>query len=59
MEMFRQLGLKPQEPFAKGPRPVSVEATEAVHQALGEKPRWTRPGHTIERNEQARSGRRE
>ncbi len=54
MEMFRLLGLKPQKPFVKKAQPETVEATESQLEPLGEKPRWTRPGHTIERNEAAR-----
>ena len=54
MEMFRQLGLQPQKPFVKKAQPETVEAAESQLGPLGEKPRWTRPGHTIERNEEAR-----
>jgi len=51
MEMFRLLGLSPQEPFVKAPQPLTVEADESRIQPLGEKPRWTRPAHSIERNQ--------
>lgn len=54
MEMFRQLGLNPQKAFVKAPQPKTVEAHESAHQPLGEKPKWSRPGHTIERNETAK-----
>jgi biotin synthase len=54
MEMFRELGLTPQPPFAKKARPETVEAQDSALQAKGEKPRWTRPGHVIPRNEAAR-----
>jgi len=54
MEMFRLLGLKPEKPFVKKAQPETVEAAESQLEPLGEKPRWTRPGHTIERNEAAR-----
>ena len=54
MEMFSQLGLIPQEPFVKKARPETVEAEDSGLKPLGEKPRWSRPGHTIPRNEQAR-----
>ena len=54
MEMFRQLGLQPQKPFVKKAQPETVEAAESQLGPLGEKPRWTRPGHTIGRNEEAR-----
>lgn len=54
MEMFRMLGLTPQKPFVKAPQPESVDATESQYASLGEKPKWSRPGHHIERNEQAK-----
>ena len=50
MKLFELLGLKPQEAFAKGCKPKSVEAEDSKLEAKGEKPRWTRPEHTIERN---------
>lgn len=51
MEMFKELGLIPQKPFAKKEQPQTVEAEDSQWTALGEKPRWSRPGHQIERNE--------
>ncbi|WP_088339776.1 biotin synthase BioB [Robiginitalea sediminis] len=54
MEMFRELGLTPQQPFAKKAQPETVEAGASQWEALGEKPRWSRPGHKIPRNERAR-----
>lgn len=51
LEMFKVLGLTPQKPFTKISQPKTVEATDSQLQALGEKPKWSRPGHTIERNE--------
>ncbi|MGB5821809.1 MAG: biotin synthase BioB [Saonia sp.] len=54
MEMFQLLGLTPQKPFIKVSQPKTVEAKESEFQSLGEKPKWTRPGHSIERNEQAK-----
>ena len=51
MEMFKILGLTPQKPFTKIAQPKTVEAIDSQLQALGEKPKWSRPGHTIERNE--------
>ncbi len=59
MELFRQLGLKPQKPFVKKEQPATIEAAESRLEPLGEKPRWSRPGHTISRNRQARSGNRD
>jgi biotin synthase len=54
MEMFELLGLEPQAPFVKKAQPETVEADESEYTALDEKPKWTRPGHTIDRNEEAR-----
>jgi biotin synthase len=54
MEMFKTLGLQPMAPFVKKAQPETVEAENSVIQPLGEKPRWSRPGHTIERNEEAK-----
>lgn len=53
-EMFTLLGLNSQKPFAKAPQPHTVEAIDSDLFPLDEKPRWTRPGHSIERNEQAK-----
>ncbi|WP_422857936.1 biotin synthase BioB [Flagellimonas sp. S174] len=54
MEMFKMLGLNPQKPFIKISQPKTVEAEDSEYQSLGEKPKWTRPDHTIERNELAK-----
>ncbi len=53
MEMFKALGLNPQKAFEKKSQPQSVEAPNSRFQNLGEKPKWTRPGHVIEKNLQA------
>lgn len=53
MELFKLLGLEPQKAFVKAPQPETVEAEETKFTALGEKPKWTRPDHTIKRNEMA------
>ena len=45
MDMFRQLGLNPQEPFVKKAQPETVEAEDSGLKPLGEKPRWSRPGN--------------
>jgi biotin synthase len=50
MKMFELLGLQPQKPFTKISQPKTVEAADSQYQALGEKPKWTRPSHTIEKN---------
>ncbi len=55
MAMFKLLGLTPQKPFTKVSQPKTVEASESKLQPLGEKPKWSRPGHSIERNETAKS----
>ena len=54
MELFKQLGLTPQPPFVKKAKPETIEAEDSSLQSLGEKPRWSRPGHVIERNEAAK-----
>ncbi len=54
MEMFKTLGLIPQKPFVKGAQPKTVEAEESQLEGMGEKPKWSRPGHKIERNEAAK-----
>lgn len=53
MEMFRMLGLNPQKPFVKKAQPESVDAEKSKYQSQGEKPKWSRPGHKIDRNLQA------
>lgn len=53
MKMFEMLGLNPQKPFTKVSQPPTVEAADSQFMPLGEKPKWTRPGHTIERNLEA------
>ena len=50
MELFKLLGLKPQKPFMKKDQPKTVEPSETQFKNLGEKPRWSRPVHTIEKN---------
>ncbi|SEA15345.1 biotin synthase [Bizionia paragorgiae] len=54
MELFRALGLTPQKPFTKKTQPQTVEASDSEYESLGEKPKWTRPNHKIERNELAK-----
>lgn len=54
MAMFEKLGLIPQKPFVKKAQPESVEAEFSKFDQTGENPRWTRPSHTIERNEVAK-----
>ncbi|MFO7702688.1 MAG: biotin synthase BioB [Psychroflexus maritimus] len=54
MELFKELGLQPMKPFVKKEKPQSVEAGASQFTPKGEKPKWSRPGHTIERNEEAK-----
>ncbi len=54
MEMFKKLGLNPQKPFVKKTQPDTIEAEDSQYQALGEKPKWSRPEHKIVRNEEAK-----
>jgi biotin synthase len=53
MKMFETLGLKPQKPFVKMAQPQTVEAANSQFEALGEKPKWSRPSHKIDRNLEA------
>lgn len=55
MEMFKMLGLQPMKPFVKKAQPETVEAPDSQFETMGEKPKWTRPGHKIERNEEAKA----
>lgn len=55
MEMFKLLGLNPQKPFTKVSQPKTIEAKDSQLEPLGEKPKWSRPGHKIERNEEAKA----
>ena len=54
MKLFDKLGVTAMKPFTKKVQPRTVEAQDSQYEALGEKPKWTRPGHTIERNEAAK-----
>lgn len=54
MELFKTLGLIPQQAFVKKAQPETVDAEASQYESLGEKPKWSRPGHKIERNEAAK-----
>lgn len=58
MEMFKMLGLNPQKPFVKKEQPESISAEDSKFQNLGEKPKWSRPSHVIERNLEAQQKRK-
>ncbi|MGK0390809.1 MAG: biotin synthase [Maribacter sp.] len=47
LEMFDMLGLKPTDPFAKHPQPETKEVADADQK---ERPKWSRPGHIIDKN---------
>ncbi len=53
MEMFKMLGLNPQKAFEKKSQPESIDAENSQYQAQGEKPKWSRPAHKIDRNLEA------
>ncbi|MCB7482202.1 biotin synthase BioB [Christiangramia sediminis] len=53
MEMFKMLGLNPQKAFEKKSQPESVAAENSQFQSQGEKPKWSRPAHKIDRNLEA------
>lgn len=53
-KLFDLLGIIPQNPFEKHPKREVVEKEDSKHATLGENPRWTRPEHSIERNEAAK-----
>lgn len=56
MKMFNKLGLIPSKPFINiMKKPVTVEAVDSKLKPLGEKPKWTRPEHKINRNEEAKT----
>jgi biotin synthase len=51
MELFSILGLKPTKPYKKGDKPNIVD--ETVENSKREELKWTRPGHSIDRNKVA------
>ena len=51
MQMLGVLGMRIQKPFETHPQPKTVEPEDSKYHSLGENPKWTRPGHKIERNE--------
>ena len=59
MKMFELLGLTPQKPFVKKSQPKTLEAQDSQFESFGEKPKWSRPGHKIERNEVAKQKKKE
>ena len=59
MKMFALLGLQPQKPFVKVAQPKTIEAMDSKFESLGEKPKWTRPSHKIEKNLEASTKKQE
>ncbi|GAB5557028.1 MAG: biotin synthase BioB [Schleiferiaceae bacterium] len=53
MDMFSTLGLIPRKPYKKGDRPIPKEADEMTAPE-SDRTKWSRPGHTIDRNEAAK-----
>ncbi len=54
-KLFEKLGIMTMKPFTKKVQPKTVEAEDSQLEAKGENPKWTRPEHKIERNEQAKA----
>ena len=50
LDMFKTLGLVAQQPFEKKKQPETVTTEMAHYHDLGERPKWSRPEHKIERN---------
>lgn len=55
LKMFETLGLIPQQPFEKHAQRPTVAVENAQYQSLGEKPKWSRPSHKIQRNVEAQN----
>lgn len=53
--LFELLGVTPQKAFVKSPQPQTVEAKESQYVPMNEKPKWSRPGHIIPRNVEAKT----
>ncbi len=48
MELFSLLGISPKEAYVDGEKPQTKDTYKEVRDT--EKPKWSRPGHTIEKN---------
>jgi biotin synthase len=55
MKLFEKLGLNAMKPFTKKVQPKTVESKDSQLAAKGENPKWTRPEHKIDRNEEAKA----
>lgn len=52
MELFNILGINPMKPYAKGTKPTPLPQEEMTAPE-GDKSKWSRPGHRIEKNVEA------
>ena len=52
MELFKILGINPMKPYAKGTKPQPLPMEEMTPPE-GEKAKWSRPGHRIDKNVEA------
>ena len=50
MALFQALGLTPKAPYKKGDKPTVDEEAYKTRPENAEKIKWSRPGHTIEKN---------
>jgi biotin synthase len=50
--LFETLGITPMEPYQKGEKPTINEKYK-IRSNSEDRPKWSRPGHTIDRNEAA------
>lgn len=53
-KLMQLLDITPQQPFEMHPKREVTEAEDSQICPLGENPKWTRPGHSIEKNEAKR-----
>lgn len=53
MALFQALGLTPKAPYKKGDKPKVDEEVYKTRPENAEKIKWSRPGHTIEKNVEA------
>lgn len=54
LSLFELLGISTQKPFEKHAKRPVVPKEKSQYQPLNEKPKWSRPAHTIQRNEEKR-----
>jgi biotin synthase len=53
MALFNALGLTPKAPYKKGDKPEIDEEAYKARPENAEKIKWSRPGHTIDKNVEA------